>query len=782
MRRALLATTLLFAAGAAHAQTMGSGTINGMNYLTMSPPGGCTAAAPCQIVTYLHYFGGENQMSSDLPTFFGAKFWAANPHAIVLAPMIPSATTNNWGGVQPGMSPNMANVIALVKQTEATIPTQTDNVVLTGGSMGGLGTEAGMIQAGPKGTIDPGVFAIGLSYAGADYTAADQAAAKSALCGVNITLVHGTADPSVPYAPDAALAQQLNGCPGFQFISMQGALHGVWGSGPEGYQNGPLLNQAMAAARAIAPSASTPTASALPQAAPVAPAVPQAAPTPSATNTPPDQDIVTLKPGGGTVTVDGHEWEIGADSVVYEDGRAVYASRGTSDMAFVQNADGTWTVWGKDDGNGPIPGAWFTISSTDPNARWVVSQTPPGPAASPAPPATAVDIPPTPVQSCATPTVAAGGFHVNGGQIIGPNGVFVARGINIYGNQDAMKAGGLATQTFKGLNFVRYIVRDPLNDPSTYAAFANLMTPQGIVVEFEHHPDGGGGQDAPFTGSKLAAESAWYASMAKAFGGNPYVWFGTFNEPGVGSAGQLSAWHKATYDAIRSTGSKALLMIEPGGSRPWNLVDALVPSVYGSMTNIVMDPHVYPYQNNYSSDATSITDNINGMIAAAQKIKSADGTIPVIIGESGPSTTGSNLDPNGYATVQGLINVAQTGKMGGLAQFTWYPGFQSPNNMTDSAGNPTTPYGQMAQLYIGTDVVPPSACQATATAQNSLNDLTAQVTGQPEEAPPTEPAATPPATPTSGPASDPAVQTQIDAADAAIAQANAIIARLKSGQ
>jgi hypothetical protein len=265
--------------------------------------------------------------------------------------------------------------------------------------------------------------------------------------------------------------------------------------------------------------------------------------------------------------------------------------------------------------------------------------------------------------------------------------------------------------------------------------------------------------------------------MAGNFAGNPYVWFGTFNEPGVGGPGQLSAWHKATYDAIRSE-SQAILLIEPGGSRPWNLVDALVPSVYAPMTNIVMDPHVYGYQNNYSSDPKSITDNVNGMVAAAQKITSASGKVPVIIGESGPSTTGGALDPNGYATVEGLINVAQSGKMSGLAHFTWYPGFQSPNNMTDSAGNPTQPYGQMAQLNINTDVVPPTACQATATAQNTLNVITAQVTAQAQTTDPTESVTQPSVTPTA----DPAVQTQIDAAEAAISQANAILAKLRVSQ
>lgn len=456
------------------------------------------------------------------------------------------------------------------------------------------------------------------------------------------------------------------------------------------------------------------------------------------------QSSQPLAPGGASVTdCQGIAWSISSDGRVMKGDVAVDGGGDTSAIQLVG-----CTVWGQDNDDDPSranAGGWFTLG----DEGWTASATPPSddqqasnsvlpttPTQTPSDPITptvpalVATVPFVAVPSCAATAAGTGGFHVTGGQIVGPNGVFVARGINIYGDQDPMTAGGLATQTFKGLNFVRYIVRT-LDDPSTYQGFVNLMTSQGIVVEFEHHPDGGGGQDAPYTGAQLANESAWYASMGSAFSGNPYVWFGTFNEPGVGSPGQLSAWHQATYNALRNAGNNNPLLIEPGGSRPWNLVDALVPSVYAAMANVVMDVHVYGYQNDYNSDPTSIANNITGMIAAAQTIQTADGTIPVIIGESGPSTTGSDLDPNGYATVQGLITVAQAGSMSGLAEFTWYPGFASPNNLTDVAGNPTSPYGQMAQLYIGTSVVPLSQCQETAQAAQTINAAQAAANAKP---------------------------------------------------
>ncbi len=61
-----------------------------------------------------------------------------------------------------------------------------------------------------------------------------------------------------------------------------------------------------------------------------------------------------------------------------------------------------------------------------------------------------------------------------------------------------------------------------------------------------------------FTGDQLAAESNWYAGMAAAFIGNPYVWFGTINEPGNGDSDQ----ELATYNAIRGTGNNNPIMLE----------------------------------------------------------------------------------------------------------------------------------------------------------------------------------------------------------------------------
>ena len=53
------------------------------------------------------------------------------------------------------------------------------------------------------------------------------------------------------------------------------------------------------------------------------------------------------------------------------------------------------------------------------------------------------------------------------------------------------------------------------------------------------------------------------------------------------------------------------------------------PSYYAAVTNVIWDVQ-YTHINNFNTDPTSITDNINAMIAASQTIKSADGIVPVI--------------------------------------------------------------------------------------------------------------------------------------------------------
>lgn len=461
-----------------------------------------------------------------------------------------------------------------------------------------------------------------------------------------------------------------------------------------------------------------------------------------------------VTPGQGSITdPSGNVWAITASGSIKEGDAYTPGGGGTSALMIVGGI-----VYGQDnghDGNTVNSGGWFTLSG---GQNWIASAPPAGVATTaPSSPAASATAPAaTPVaatQAVAPPTVcgsgaASGSFKIVGGRIIGPDGKdWIGRGINAYDSQ--LDEASAMTAMFTGLNFIRISVgHDGYHDPSYYQAFISQMTSAGRVVELEHHPDGGGGQDAPYTGSQLAEESAWYASVGGAFANNPYVWFGTFNEPGVGGAGQLSAWHQATYNAIRNTGNNNPILIEPGGSRPPNLVASLVPGVYASMKNIIMDPHVYGYQTNYSTDQATNDANVAAMIAAAQTIQTADGMIGVMIAEYGNSTQGDSPDPNGVQNVTAVVSAGGSGKAGSAA-WAWLPGGNSDH--LQDGGQLTSPYGQQVALYINTSVISCSAIEATANATAAITAATAQATAAPPDSATT-------------------------AADASLAQANAVIA------
>lgn len=1008
-RYALLATALLGYANVAHAQTVNSGTIDGLKYQTLTSPDGCSAANPCQIITYLHYLGGESETPSDIQKYFNTPtFWAANPHTIVVAPMVNgSSSTNNWGGVQSGVSSNMQAAVDLVKQIETTVPTNPNSVVLTGGSMGGIGTEAGMEEFGPKGTTGQHVFASGLSYDGATYNI-DTATAKAALCGVPFTMVHGTADTTVPYRYDQALAGALSGCAGFKFVPVSGATHGTWNNGPwGGYAAGTLINQTLATGQHAAPSSATATASSahpvtaattpipIAAAAPTAAAVPAksatgaislnlssisqtgtanswmlgfpygggsqhtlasngeaqtysmdgishaggdlvltaepntnrsgawpdnlpftsgaissaslkdgmpqpggfsftygtfsmtaelpnyapgmwpafwampltgnceidvmeaigtdpgntyhaslhsdpgftqtvtggadlssgfhtysvdwepdtitwlldgkqvarvatpaachsahyllanvaiggeswswpgaasasthgsmtisgitytpgpngksdgelagaptaalaatqspatAAATPAATNIPgspaPSSPAVVsgqITPGNGTLTdCQGNVWAITESGSITENGSYTPGGGGTSALS-VQGCE----IFGQDnghDGNTVNPGGWFTLSAD--GQAWGKSDPPSSvaPTTTSAFSAAPADIPtPTDASSqCPANEAGSGAFRVAGGRVISPAGKdWLARGLNVYDNE--MDDAAAIIAMFPGINFIRVNIHS-YNDPSSYAGFVQKMSARGTVVVFENHPDGGGGQDSSPPGG-VVVESAWYAAMGKYYATNPYVWFGTFNEP-MATDG-LSAWQEATYNAVRGAGNHNPVLMEISGW-PGNWTNALKPSVYAQMTNVIWDPHYYGWASRYSTDQATVDKALADLVAQVQQIKSADGTMPVIIGEYGDSTNGTTVDPNGEQAVTAVVSAGANDQFGSAA-WAWNPGGNADHVMNGNLTAPSSPYGQMVQLYINSDVVPPSKCQLDAAAQQGIAAATASL-------------------------------------------------------
>jgi hypothetical protein len=311
------------------------------------------------------------------------------------------------------------------------------------------------------------------------------------------------------------------------------------------------------------------------------------------------------------------------------------------------------------------------------------------------------------------------GFQTVNGQIIDPNGQpFVARGIDISDGEEP-SVSTLQSQ-FPGVNFVRLAVADYAS-PQTLSAYVNALTSAGIVVEIENHNNGAGnaGGDAgqEFSGQTLANESAWYASVASAFKNNPYVWFGTNNEPSTTDAAGnydldgLANWQLDTYHAIRDTGNTSPIMLEPvmtyGGQGGMNI--GLPQSVYSQMSNTIWDLHYYGWiagysttnpNGGYSTDQNVVNQSLATLASQAQAITSANGTMPVIVGEYGNSTTGVSVDQNGNQIIASVLQAAQSGVISGSA--AWFYDRGNPGDgLITSSGNLST-YGQQIAANIAT--------------------------------------------------------------------------------
>jgi predicted esterase len=269
---------------------------------------------------------------------------------------------------------------------------------------------------------------------------------------------------------------------------------------------------------------------------------------------------------------------------------------------------------------------------------------------------------PVPTQPPTTAPVASGVFSVKNGQLFGPDAKpFLARGINVNDSQmQEVMANDLLVKLFPGLNIIRLNCRS-YADPSTFDAFVSYMTKRGIVTLFDDHT---GISKPPYIGTQLADEVRFFTRTADHFKDNTYVWINGFNEPGDGTnlAG-ITAQQVAIYNGIRGVSPNVINVLElPSGGNPGLVGTAakgydgngpMPASAYANMRNIVWGPHFYGWMPKFSTDRATVQTAFTGSvglaqgIAAVQSIHSADGVVPVIIGEFGNSTTGDAIDVDG---------------------------------------------------------------------------------------------------------------------------------------
>lgn len=275
--------------------------------------------------------------------------------------------------------------------------------------------------------------------------------------------------------------------------------------------------------------------------------------------------------------------------------------------------------------------------------------------------------------------VATHAFSVSNGRIHDPQGgVYYARGINVAGwaaiGNGAVNDVGNGTSNGKFLlqllpkcNMVR--LNCQLGEVGKFDGFVRNLTNARCVVVFEYH------RTDNRVPRFLANTLAWYRSNADHYKSNPYVWFGTINEPGNPPDPSIASMNKAIYGAVRATGNMAPIMIS---------IDApyqnLTPyaAYYEDMTNVVWDLHYYGYAlkrdtGSYITDQRSVDDNLEKNIQLVRTgigIRSSDGVMPLIIGEYGTSTTGDRPDVNGVQ----VVNAVHFAKCSGATAWAWSAG------------------------------------------------------------------------------------------------------------
>ncbi len=338
-------------------------------------------------------------------------------------------------------------------------------------------------------------------------------------------------------------------------------------------------------------------------------------------------------------------------------------------------------------------------------------------------------------------TSLANGFTVSDGRIIAPDGSnFIARGINIYNstfypNDSPSKAADAVDQIvdlFPKINMVRVAYQDDSQnnlfwsstsvDDMFLANFVEAATMKRIVVLLEDHSTIGN-----FTWSQGQIDA--YTIFAARYKDNPYVWFATENEPDAAPGEKIAQNARATYDAIRSTGNNTIVCIL---SRGGGFTDELLtyanyiqggsvpnypnsgPGAGGSsvtaMSNVIWDMHFYLWSNPLASVAEveeALWNGIDtqwgpfaGINVYHSGPKSADGIIPVIIGEWGKDWAGEN--------VQAVILKTQSTPypVGNLA-WNWSAG--DPDILVSE--NMRTAYGDAVNAFIDAGTGVPKAVQ-----------------------------------------------------------------------
>jgi poly(3-hydroxybutyrate) depolymerase len=672
-------------------------TLNGTAYILI-PPANYDATKRYPMLVFLHqddqgnpyYQGGQGNdiVGPQIEPWFNNTGFLTNFPCFVVAVLANQTTQSydgeiNYGGYGNGTQVPQTATVAIVKSVISLYPIDTARIYCTGNSMGGTGTIVEMILNNTINGTQGKIFAAGLALAAVDYDHSSGSGSNYTInssvitqfqSNVPLISIHGASDSEQPADRFALpLYKALGGVGGNaagMSLSRAGSTnyymlidsqlgHDCWDT----YYAWPRAQTYFNMLFSYTAAATTTT-----------------VPTSGYTVSPNGTVVSTV--GSALTDASGNVWTITAGAQMALGGTALSNTGSVVQLAIVSGV-----IWHKNSA-----GSWYSVVSISGGAVTFSGGTTVSPLSSS-----------TPV------TTGTGVFKIQNGLIIDPDGNnFIARGINVYDGSQSSVITNAACEPlltkFPGLNFVRMPCYN-YDAPSTYQTFINRATAKKIVVLLEHHVAAGGGTP-PLSGSALTAESNWFTSLANAYKTNPYVWFGTLNEPG-GPGSTLTAQHVSNYNAIRGAGANNIIVHNTLGDYNTGVLvvgsgHGLTPnSAYAAMSNIVWDMHIYnglPHfqagdGQSYSTNQTQLNTMVANYMTQSQTIQSADGVVPVMILEYGVSTADDSPDPGGTKT---CIAVQQSGH--GCAAWNWRSG-GFPDDLTDGSGNLTS-YGQQVAGWI----------------------------------------------------------------------------------
>lgn len=282
----------------------------------------------------------------------------------------------------------------------------------------------------------------------------------------------------------------------------------------------------------------------------------------------------------------------------------------------------------------------------------------------------------------AEPTKPGTNFTTKDGKIYGPDGrQFTAAGFAMY-THNALNDANVNQAIAMKPNIIR-LAADPSKDsPQEIQKIIDKFTSRNIVVEVEDHRSGN-----KVEGEKLARVADWYGQIAKANVGNPLVWFGTPNEPNQETKNFVQT-EKTVYDAIRNTGNKNIVMLEVDYNKTGVQPILDNPQVYGKMTNVVIDHHMY-----------SSSPNAAEQLQWSLKKEGLSG-MPVIVGEFGNATSPTKIEH--YPSFNAIVDANRRGDVGAIAWAWENPGRPAQaelNAMFDPNGK-LTAYGEKVKNWL----------------------------------------------------------------------------------